>query len=645
MYHYGPKQGKYYTKADFVTMVSGISAYCGCTKCSSIAPESASSSSAVSSGISSGVCSNMARPSTSRTRFSRLESASSMGPIDCIGQFFAFCRLTSLPDSTNAGAHFTEMPLWAASVVNTWVNPDFASSFPVLPLTITSPIDRQVTPLKSVAATRELPARNSSNVNLISANPSAIISPSSSEVTTLEAVMHSDPMKNLVGELVNMLDIHTSYKKQLKEYHDARAAVEIAQMNARVNSKMEKFKEEIRHSIIEQEKTKARERALIEEESKAFREEAEKQLLSMIDQRIALETAGEAILKGKDFRSKYRQSNVDDIKEALDYLTEELNLIDENFPLNEEQRSYACDLLKDINQEKKEIEETLVNIRYGISHPGKIHGMSYTNTHLELANKLLSELKSCREELVQIICIRGESITDYQEEEQEAETEEEKADFRALEEAINDPSDAIEQVAASQQEMTALLDRLGEDASATRRSLFATEAEEVATRAETLLELLNSKDSANQKLYFDSELSDYGNRSIIDGVLKLQFIRAGVATLEQSIGYFCDKFDICDPYVPAFPVIKKETLKELFNGLLDLLVPGSALFKAALGTAPMPETTEEWADLAFNAGLDLLPLGKALKCFMGPAAKKVIQGKLKKLFVGVVKKRSKKGMR
>ncbi|ACE05835.1 hypothetical protein Aasi_0419 [Candidatus Amoebophilus asiaticus 5a2] len=87
----------------------------------------------------------------------------------------------------------------------------------------------------------------------------------------------------------------------------------------------------------------------------------------------------------------------------------------------------------------------------------------------------------------------------------------------------------------------------------------------------------------------------------------------------------------------------KETLRKTFNRLVDLLVPGSELVKAALGTCLLPQTPKEWAELGVKAGFDFIPYyGKELKVLAGPD-KPALQKKIKDLLVKLIEKRTSKG--
>jgi len=75
--------------------------------------------------------------------------------------------------------------------------------------------------------------------------------------------------------------------------------------------------------------------------------------------------------------------------------------------------------------------------------------------------------------------------------------------------------------------------------------------------------------------------------------------------------------------------------------LIDQLVPGSKLVKATLGTSPLPQTPEGWAELGVKAGFDFIPYGEELEVLVGKD-KPTLQKKIKNLLVKLIKKRTEK---
>jgi len=368
----------------------------------------------------------------------------------------------------------------------------------------------------------------------------------------------------------------------------------------------------------------------------------EKRLQILVERRLAEEQSEIRVVKPTQiFISSSRKGNMRRLGEYTRIFRE--RLLEPNIAqgLTEKQQADISYILKCINKEIIEIKEALVAIQYTKEHPENIQfHQNYRPEHLEIANDLLASLDKYKEELGKLLATKGEDLSDY-EEEPEIETAEEQVAYRELEEAINDISDTQNLVANSQQEMQALLDKLKYDA--TKLKELKQEAKQIATHVANVLVMLEAQRRATEKLYFNSDIEDYINRPINEGVQKIKMLQETVGPLQELLLHFCNQFAISFPGVPLLSTITKRELKVVFRSLVDLLVPDSELVKVTLEiNIPLPQSPEEWAELGVKIGFDFIPYyGKELKILVGPD-KPALQEKIKVLLVKLIEKRKEK---
>ncbi|ACP20910.1 hypothetical protein Aasi_1582 [Candidatus Amoebophilus asiaticus 5a2] len=345
------------------------------------------------------------------------------------------------------------------------------------------------------------------------------------------------------------IDIITREVQDVKLKYRLNASLEIAEMRAESDAavrKLEEAREQAAKKEAEQKEERRKEKEKIEQQIEHLENES---LQILVKRRLAEEQAEIGIVKPTQiFIPSSRRGNLRRFGEYTRIFREELLETNTAQGLTEKQQKDISYILKCINKEIIEIKEALVVIQYTKEHPGNIQfHQNYRPEHLEIANELLASLYKYKEELGQLLATKGGNLSDY-EEEQEGETEEEQVAYRELEEEINAPTDAIELVEDSHKDMQALLGKM--DGSDTKRRELKAEAEQLATHVANISEVFKAQRRATEKLYFNSDVKDYVNRPILEGIQKIQFLRACINSLDNSLLYFCNQFVIQLPVVP-----------------------------------------------------------------------------------------------
>ena len=189
----------------------------------------------------------------------------------------------------------------------------------------------------------------------------------------------------------------------------------------------------------------------------------------------------------------------------------------------------------------------------------------------------------------------------------------EAADYKVLVKHFNNPAGAAELAENAQQAIQDLL----KEVSVKGKEALKEQAQGLRDALGSLISNINRQHKYEEDLYYSLDISDYmperkGNLSSLENSRKLS---------QASLDQLCEAFGLDKPDTTSEPPISKETLKQIFNTVLDTTVPGSELIKILLGTAEMPEAQGEWLRLAAETALDFIPGGKAMKALKGGAYK------------------------
>ena len=210
---------------------------------------------------------------------------------------------------------------------------------------------------------------------------------------------------------------------------------------------------------------------------------------------------------------------------------------------------------------------------------------------------------------------RNEQLADYEHAPTSAGSRELAAAYQELVKAFNDPVNNEELIANSQEQVQKLLHELSQQG---RNDELLAQAQELSAGMAGLINMLKSQYSAIEDLYFDLDASDYIKQNVTEGWQQLKSLETTIRVTEKALIDLCVECWLPVPNLTQVPIISKVALKKAINALLDILVPGSEVVKAALGTRPMPQAPEEWADLAIEVGLDFIPFGLVSVCWILP---------------------------
>jgi len=415
-----------------------------------------------------------------------------------------------------------------------------------------------------------------------------------SDTSLTQQFLSSGAARDLVGSLWNLGRILTNYSAQtraIEKYHEEAADRKIAEMQAQAEqSRGEQAASSRKFSMQETQKEEKR-RLVAKEQKEKEKKDREAHLQKLIERRKEVEAGRTRIIKPENhFIANSSTANVKRTQESINKLRQRLTTSSGTAGLTSEQQGDVKYILERIDRLSKKLKVNLEDIKYFIEHPNP--SVKYNTETLNLATQLLQDLNRQKEEVRQLLFMKGVDLDDY-EEAREVETPEDEGQelCRELEEAINDPADAVAWVSYIQQQMQQFLDVKNTIKNQAQREEMRQSATQLATRTAEVIAKLESQQKATKEEYF-SDTSAYTYRSIEEGVQKWKLLEGAIHTLQESLDYFCEEFNTCPQPVAALPVFTIGQLKVVFNALIDLLVPGSEILKTMLGTRPIPTTPE-----------------------------------------------------
>jgi hypothetical protein len=118
--------------------------------------------------------------------------------------------------------------------------------------------------------------------------------------------------------------------------------------------------------------------------------------------------------RGKFFIRDGEISDVKSIKRQISKIKKKLSNLSMNAPLPQNLSTQVDLIIKVINKKRRKLEAASKNIQYNINHPDERCRMDYDKEDLEIAKKLLEDLKNYKAEIRQLLEAHGEKLADYE---------------------------------------------------------------------------------------------------------------------------------------------------------------------------------------------------------------------------------------